>query len=1180
MGQYGNVPVSLYTGKVNLEVPIYQLKGKEISIPISLSYSSGGFKVGEIPGWTGLGFALNAGGVITRSALGRPDECFNYYDKQQEIYQNVALLNDIEKQDFYLEISKGIIETEPDVYFYNFSGQSGKFFVKADQSVVLSDYKPLEFSISNICDDLSTFIVKGPDGTTYTFADREITDLTYDDEGLQSTLDHYVYTSSWYLTTMISANGLDTIYFEYHDDAALPMLNNEMSSESMSISSHGPTSSTGSGATPPCGQISGPSVGASASTTVNRKYLKMIRLGNVEVILTSSPNSSFFGGRKLDTIQILAEGAQVKEFEFKFSFFDNPSQTFDERLRLDSLIEHGTGDEMLPPYKFEYFPNSLPSFYSKSIDHWGYSNESGNTSLIPNFQNGDCIVGGGANRETYEEGLQACVLKKITYPTGGFTQFEFGAHRTGVAPVLRQEDIEVEHTTSTQLNGGTIASGQTCAGNTRYQITNLTIPSGTSRVEITAPSIVWNEQTHGEGAKAFYGIIKSENFTYSGCDLFTYAASNYSTLFEYYWFLEGDAYAVDELPTTLPPGNYKLITINEFSFEWISAQFNYYTIEQQQVLHAPPDRVIGGLRIEKITDYESTGLVATVKKYEYTGDPIVINGQTYASYSSGLSFGDPQYSYSSTYFFEAPCDQEESSTLIDYLTSTLHLVASSRTSLGTVMGSHVGYSRIVEKMLDGNEQSNGYKLFYYRNNYISPIGFPFSHDFDEYGQGDLLKEEIYNEAGERLVKTEYEYAFDIDEDRHDEAVHGIKVYAASAQSNKLILGEAANNPGFFEWVYFANINCSTPLSSNKKTFTVKNNITSYRANAHWQYLSKTTKTEYSDETEFQTYVRNYYENAYHAQVTKVESTNSRGEMLESRIKYPGGSITGPLSTDAAQALESLNSRHVLNKVIEKIELDGSQRVLSAQRVNYTLENNKPFPKDIYFSKATAPFGLAELGSKYENRASYQYNDAGDLISYSKVNDAVESFIWSTDHRYVIADANSSSDGVLAYTSFEGGLNEGHWIFGNGVNTDSKTGKRSHDLSTSNISIEGLQPSTEYVVAFWAKGGVPNVTGVVLSTDDPSPGNDGWRFFRKIISGTSQVIISSGGVLLIDELRLHPSEARMSTYTFDPLIGMTSATDPNNITTYYEYDTLGRLTLIKDNKGNILRHFKYHYKHQQ
>ncbi|HEX2921875.1 MAG TPA: RHS repeat domain-containing protein [Bacteroidales bacterium] len=52
---------------------------------------------------------------------------------------------------------------------------------------------------------------------------------------------------------------------------------------------------------------------------------------------------------------------------------------------------------------------------------------------------------------------------------------------------------------------------------------------------------------------------------------------------------------------------------------------------------------------------------------------------------------------------------------------------------------------------------------------------------------------------------------------------------------------------------------------------------------------------------------------------------------------------------------------------------------------------------------------------------------------------------------------------------------------------------------------------------------------------------------------------------------------ITTYTYDPVYGMTSATNANNITTYYEYDELGRLKLEKDSDGHILKTYEYHFK---
>ncbi len=56
-------------------------------------------------------------------------------------------------------------------------------------------------------------------------------------------------------------------------------------------------------------------------------------------------------------------------------------------------------------------------------------------------------------------------------------------------------------------------------------------------------------------------------------------------------------------------------------------------------------------------------------------------------------------------------------------------------------------------------------------------------------------------------------------------------------------------------------------------------------------------------------------------------------------------------------------------------------------------------------------------------------------------------------------------------------------------------------------------------------------------------------------------------------------AQVTTYTYNPLVGMTSSTDAKGETTYYEYDTFQRLMNVKDKDGNIIKHMDYHYQGQ-
>jgi hypothetical protein len=76
LGKYGQYPVSMPNGLVQIDIPVYTIKLPLIQVPISISYHPSGIKVDEISSVVGLGWALNAGGVITRSVRGLPDDRF------------------------------------------------------------------------------------------------------------------------------------------------------------------------------------------------------------------------------------------------------------------------------------------------------------------------------------------------------------------------------------------------------------------------------------------------------------------------------------------------------------------------------------------------------------------------------------------------------------------------------------------------------------------------------------------------------------------------------------------------------------------------------------------------------------------------------------------------------------------------------------------------------------------------------------------------------------------------------------------------------------------------------------------------------------------------------------------------------------------------------------------------
>ncbi|MDB5257333.1 MAG: hypothetical protein JWM14_2028, partial [Chitinophagaceae bacterium] len=136
LGDFGKVPVSYYTGTANVTVPLYDIKTNNHKLSINLQYASSGLKPGEDAGWAGLGWSLKVGGVITHVVRGNPDlnngikgyyypdaippnDASNYYNLSSPSYNL-----DVDK---FNDMITGYVDGEPDIFYYNFAGQSGKF---------------------------------------------------------------------------------------------------------------------------------------------------------------------------------------------------------------------------------------------------------------------------------------------------------------------------------------------------------------------------------------------------------------------------------------------------------------------------------------------------------------------------------------------------------------------------------------------------------------------------------------------------------------------------------------------------------------------------------------------------------------------------------------------------------------------------------------------------------------------------------------------------------------------------------------------------------------------------------------------------------------------------------------------------------------------------------------------
>lgn len=63
---------------------------------------------------------------------------------------------------------------------------------------------------------------------------------------------------------------------------------------------------------------------------------------------------------------------------------------------------------------------------------------------------------------------------------------------------------------------------------------------------------------------------------------------------------------------------------------------------------------------------------------------------------------------------------------------------------------------------------------------------------------------------------------------------------------------------------------------------------------------------------------------------------------------------------------------------------------------------------------------------------------------------------------------------------------------------------------------------------------------------------------------------------IHSLRTALPQAQVTTYRYLPLVGLMMVTQPNGLSSYFEYDGLGRLTGGRDHEGNYIDVYNYHY----
>jgi hypothetical protein len=302
------------------------------------------------------------------------------------------------------------------------------------------------------------------------------------------------------------------------------------------------------------------------------------------------------------------------------------------------------------------------------------------------------------------------------------------------------------------------------------------------------------------------------------------------------------------------------------------------------------------------------------------------------------------------------------------------------------------------------------------------------------------------------------------------------------------------------------------------------------------------------------------------QLIGEQARTSAGQYEETRYSYAYNnfSLAPNLALYSANRLTELTGVIIDKRAPDYAPIPGS----SDLQKEYAILGDKVVVSKVIINRQSVPDALPSVTT------FNQYDPLnGNLLEYTEKN-STKSFMWDYAGEYVAAEVVNAAYSSIGYTSFEA-ESKGGFIFTGTILADpsAPTGNQVYELGSGTITRSGLDPAKLYTISYWSKNGPQTVNATA-----PVSGRscDGWTFYQHtgVVPSGGAITISGSGT--IDELRLHPQGAIMTTYTYDPLIGMTSQCDANNRIVYYEYDSQNRLALMRDQDKNVLKRVCYNY----
>jgi YD repeat-containing protein len=810
---------------------------------------------------------------------------------------------------------------------------------------------------------------------------------------------------------------------------------------------------------------------------------------------------------------------RVNKYSFNYDYFITSGSPTVYRLRLLSFKKEDVKGGQPEIHHFEYNPITLPRIDSYAADYWGFYNGANNNGSLLSQPVGD------AYREADTNNVRAGMLERITYPAGGYTVFDFESNKY-------KSDIvstKIWDLTSFRLYG--VGNGVEVIKQENFQVPQDAY-SSTMSYEIKFYPYV----PGGEGTPQ--RVILKDLTT--GTDIKT-------------WEHIGDARALktySESYTFDRTHQYQFYAmVQNHPSTYIDFYMTYTKLDDSK-LYRPG----AGVRIRRIIAYDNDGTAKSAELYKYgeTEDGIgklLISDQTMQNNYYNVRYAQPTGSP-----IGVCC-------LTEYGVMTVYVGNIAYPSF-SFMGSNLLYNYITKYQL-GNGATNGKTV----QQYNIPNDFKLLFNPRLPGGYELMDNSLY---GEQLVK-ETQYAW-------DRINNNYRLVTEKQLKYKGYNGDVEKGIRLWEQQsYFMNSSCAQDkVTCFGATAGQDFHYAPYYITLGCYRLDNIVQKVYDDQGNVLQTTQNFeYNNALHLYPTSVTSINSKGETLKSSTKYPGDHTAAEPNSSVLDKMVSLN---VLNKQFWSGDYKGSALLKYVQTIynnqwNSNLNLVLPEKQQSYINAATP--SLANY-TEYKS-----YDSRGKPLLVTNKQGLYTGYIWDYLGSYPIAEITGTGSSVTesAVTSFESD-GSGNWNIGSSTREPGGiTGNSCYQLANGGVNKTGLNAGANYFVSYWtANGSAFNING---TQGTPVKGRmvNGWTYFEHKITGVVEVGLPQINGL-IDELRLYPADAKVTTYTYAPLVGVTSVYSYNNTVVYYEYDGLGRLKHIRDQDNNILKTFDYKYQVQQ